>query len=444
MKVTNWRRKLAATLAAGGILVPAALPAADLNVNLLTDPGFENVNINASEGGYNAVEILSWTDGTATGYAYSHDGSLNGAGGTIPDYANGGIYTGGSAPAGSGSFYFTSNATPGDVTAPGQFSQNIDLTGGDSGALIATGEGAITISALFSSFGGQGDFGTVHVELLDGSSNSLGSVAVSDTDTTAWTTNSTAGLIPAGTTTAQVSLFGTALGGGPDGYIDNVDVQVSSAADFLLFLEVDTITGEAVVRNQTGDAIAIDYYEITSDGGNGSSLDTAGWNSLQAQNLAGFPAGNGSGNGWEEAGGSDEGVLGESYLTGNSLVADQAAVSLGALYDTNDPQDLAFAYSVVADSNASLVADFDSNGNTAGNDFLVWQRGVPVTQDAASLADWQGEFGAEGGPAGPGTLITGFVRYVTPTASAVPEPATLLLIGIGLPICLTGRRTTDR
>lgn len=441
MKVTNWRRKLAATLAAGGILVPAALPAANLNENLLTNAGFENVNINASEGGYNAVEILDWTDGTATGYAYSHDGSLNGAGGTIPDYANGGIYTGGTAPAGGGSFYFTSNATPGDVTAPGQFSQNIDLTGGDSGSLIAAGEAAITISAIFSSFATQGDFGTVHVEFLDGANASLGSVAVSDSDTTTWTANSTAGLIPQGTTTAQVSLFGTALGGGPDGYIDNVDVQVASAADFLLYLEVNTVTGETLLRNDTGQALAIDYYEVFSNAG---SLDATTWNSFQNQDLAGFPAGNGSGNGWEEAGGSDEGVLSESYLTGNSLVADQAAISLGALYDPGDPQDLSFSYSVVADSGASLVADFDGSGDTGGNDFLVWQRGVPVTHDADSLADWEGEFGASGGPIGPGTLVRGFVRYVTPTAAAVPEPTTLILVGMGLASCTVGRRFVER
>ena len=73
-----------------------------------------NVNINSSQGGYNAVEILQWNDGTAVGFAYSHDGSLNGGGMTIPDYANGGPLTDG------GSFYLTSNATDGEITAPGK------------------------------------------------------------------------------------------------------------------------------------------------------------------------------------------------------------------------------------------------------------------------------------------------------------------------------------
>ena len=36
----------------------------------------------------------------------------------------------------------------------------------------------------------------------------------------------------------------------------------------------------------------------------GNTLNTASWTSLQDQNLAGFPAGNGTGNGWEEDGGS--------------------------------------------------------------------------------------------------------------------------------------------
>jgi len=51
------------------------------------------------------------------------------------------------------------------------------------------------------------------------------------------------------------------------------------------------------VRNQTGAAVNIDYYEIKSASG---ALNSATWSSLQDQNQAGFPAGNGSGNGWEE------------------------------------------------------------------------------------------------------------------------------------------------
>jgi hypothetical protein len=53
--------------------------------------------------------------------------------------------------------------------------------------------------------------------------------------------------------------------------------------------------------------------------------------------------------------------------------------------------------------------DFDTDGDVDGNDFLVWQRGVGTTYDAADLADWKANYGA-----GPGL-------------SAVPEPSSLVL-----------------
>src|SRR6476660_3948580 len=105
MKVTDLRRKLMAALVAGGMLAPGALHAANLNTNLVVNPGFENVDINTI-GGLQSVKILDWTVGTKTGFAYSHDGSLNGNAMTVPDYANGGPLATG------GHFYFSSNATP--------------------------------------------------------------------------------------------------------------------------------------------------------------------------------------------------------------------------------------------------------------------------------------------------------------------------------------------
>jgi hypothetical protein len=53
--------------------------------------------------------------------------------------------------------------------------------------------------------------------------------------------------------------------------------------------------------------------------------------------------------------------------------------------------------------------DFDGDGDVDGNDFLVWQRGVGSTHNAADLADWMANFG-------PGAVGA---------AGAVPEPAAL-------------------
>jgi hypothetical protein len=423
MKVTDIRRKLAASLVAGGLMMPIPTLAANLDTNLLTDPGFEDTGSCATYGCY----LNSWNDGTGLDYTYFHNFP-------VPSYANG------SPLAGGGLNYFNSNfASPdGDVLGPGVVAQSVDVSTGDSATLIASGEAAIGMSGFFSSFLNDGDFGTMHLEFLDGASSSLGSVQVSDSDTTTWTQERTSGFMPVGTESLLVSLYGTALAGGPDGYIDNVDVQITAAANLLMFLEVNTTTGVATLKNETGGTINIDYYEITSAGNSLDAADGTGWNSLQDQNMAGFPAGNGSGNGWEEAGGSGSGVLSESFLTANSAVADQAAIGLGALYDPGDPQDLVFSYGVVG--TVALDADFDNDNDTDGNDFLEWQQGFGTIFDSTNLVDWEGEFGSIGGPGGTSTLVTGFVRYVTSAATAVPEPSSVMLVGMGLATLLAGRR----
>ena len=44
MKVTNWRRKLMASLAAGGMLSPSMVTAANLDTNLVANGNFESVD----------------------------------------------------------------------------------------------------------------------------------------------------------------------------------------------------------------------------------------------------------------------------------------------------------------------------------------------------------------------------------------------------------------
>ncbi len=433
MKVTNWRRKLAASLVAGGLMTPAAAVAANLNTNLVTNPSFESIDLDTNE-------ILDWNDGTETGFAYAY-GLYYDAGGPL---------------AGGGDYYFT---PVGSLTKPGQVAQNIDVSTGATATQIAASEAAVKLSAFFTTYPyvfDENDRGNLHVEFLNSSGGSLGSTIVTaKPPVIAWQQASGAEFIPIGTTTLRTSLYSTAGYFGGDGYTDLVDVQVTPAADELLFVEVNTTNGQVAIKNQSGDPVHLDYYEITAPGPTGDynsdgvvnaadytvwrnnldvsvalpndstpgtvtaddynvwkaafgtsaeSLDATAWNSLEEQNLVGFPAGNGSGNGWEQAGGSDGQLLSESFLTGNSLVSNGASIGLGAAFIPGSSQNLEFRYGLVPDDGA-------------------------------------------GGFNGAGSLVRGFVRYVggeVGAGSVVPEPASVLLVGVGLASLAVGGARSKR
>jgi hypothetical protein len=229
--------------------------------------------------------------------------------------------------------------------------------------------------------------------------------------------------------------------------MDLVDIQVTQAQNELMFAEVNTVNGQVKIKNLSGKTFHIDEYTITSPGAangdynnngtvdaadyvlwrnggplqndstpgvqagdydvwranfgksGGGSLNTAGWTSLQDQNVAGFPPGNGTGNGWEEDGGSRSTVIGESFLTGNSAATSGTTLNLGAAFTVGGAQNLEFRYSVVPDNGA-------------------------------------GQF------VGPGTLVRGFVRYVTSgSGAAIPEPSSIAFVGVGLVTLLVGGRT---
>ncbi len=452
MKVYNWRRKLAATLVAGGLISPAAVQAANLDTNLVANPGFETVDINVI-GDYNAVKVLNWTG--VDGFAYSHNGSLNGGGTPVPDYAGGDV-----DPPGAGNWYFSANNNPGsdtgDIREPDLFYQDVALNAGTTGTQIASGEAAVRLSAYMSSYLNDNDFGIVHVQFKNAGGTTIGTVQIADSDPgpdNVWNLNSGAALIPAATTSVRVSLLGGVANGGTDGYIDNVDVQVTNAANVFLFAQVNTTTGQVSIRNQTGQPVSVDYYEITSASG---ALVRSNWTSLQDQNLAGFPSGNGTGNGWEEGGGGGNGAISESYLTGNSPVINAANIGLGAAFNTAGAHDLVFRYGVVGQSlTADFDADFDADGDVDGADFLRWQRGLgagnskaqgdadgDMDVDGADLAIWRTEFGSTP-PVAPSTLVQGFVRYVTSGAAAVPEPGSVILAGLGLGSFMLRRRRDE-
>jgi MYXO-CTERM domain-containing protein len=215
MRINNWCRKIASTLVAAGMLLPAAASAAPTGTNLVANPGFENVDPGITCF-YGAVRLNVWDDGSQFGFAYN----IN------QNYDRGGPLAGG------GTYYFTPNAegAPGglDVTMPGQVSQNIDLSTGPTAAAIATGNAKYSLSAFFTSYANDGDLGNVQVDFLDLSLAPIvgQSVVLQDNDPTRWKQLSVMGTVPATTFAVRVSLFGTPVTFGPDGYIDNVSFSI--------------------------------------------------------------------------------------------------------------------------------------------------------------------------------------------------------------------------
>jgi hypothetical protein len=224
MKIRNWCKNVAATLVAAGVLSPSALNAASLGVNLVVNGNFENVNTTVT-GNYNGPLILDWTGPNL--FAYSHNGSTTSAG-VVPDYADG------ADPPNAGNWYFTANNTgttdPTDVRAPGVYYQDIVLSSGPSAALIAGGAAEFNLSAYMSSYLNDADFGNVQAEFRNAANVPLATALITDAadagPNNVWNLSSTSGLIPIGTASVRLSLFGTPVNAGADAYIDNVDFRV--------------------------------------------------------------------------------------------------------------------------------------------------------------------------------------------------------------------------
>jgi hypothetical protein len=203
----NLSKKALIAAAVTGVL-PAASQAADLNINLVLNPSFENVT---------GRDAADWT-GNVTTYLYSQN------------------YTG-PAPTGAGNLYW--NGGGGDPLA----FQILDLTG--NVAMIDAGMLNYNLSAFFSTYLLQLDYGTVRALFLDGASAQVGSASVGGAAFTAalpvvgnasypnargWGQDSIGGLIPVGTRTVRLELDGEKepnVGAAADGYIDLVNFQIA-------------------------------------------------------------------------------------------------------------------------------------------------------------------------------------------------------------------------
>jgi len=226
----------------------------------------------------------------------------------------------------------------------------------------------------------------------------------------------------------------------------------------LLKARIDVGTGATEIVNDFATSQDIDYYKIESTT---DDLNFANWNSLSDQAIDAVDGpdpdslvGNCIGETWDEAGGSDDGVLSESFLLGSSVFGTSRTESLGNAFKVGgDTNSLSFEYRRTSDGRVfegtlDLVgtaadADFDGDGTVDGKDFLTWQRGFGLagqinnsngdadgsgTIDDLDLAAWESQFGNP-------PPLSGLAG-----AAAVPEPTTGCLLALALATTLLSAR----
>ena len=377
MKVTDIRRKIAAALVAGGLLAPSALPAANTNSNLIVNPGFENVDTVNIGGPYFTPKILDWTGPDLFSYGHAGSGAL------APDYANGGPLSGGGLYYFSGGLVFDSTPTQINPTTPGVVYQEIDVSGGATGTLIATGSAGFQLGGYFSGYAAQPDLGAIHVDFLNSSGVSLGTAQATSSNPLAWEQKTANGTIPVGTAKAKVSLFGTGtIDGSPSAYIDNVDFQVTTNLA-ALSITVDRSTGAITLNNKTGSAKNISAYSVTSAF---EGLNPGTWLSITDNYDSGNPGPNqvDSAHAWaEQTLPAAHGDLTESdpAAVGASL-ANNRTVNLGNAWIRTPFEDLIFQYTSGGSVVDGIVSYVGGVGNTA------YDEGDLNTDGVISAADW--------------------------------------------------------
>jgi hypothetical protein len=242
---------------------------------------------------------------------------------------------------------------------------------------------------------------------------------------------------------AEIELFGSAV----------VPVQLT--------LEVNAATGSIRIANNTTDPITLDAYEIRSAAG---SLNVNNWwgagaqgaknggQSIHDQTIAGFPSGNGTGNGWEEGPGSSNNEITEWFLgaapqagQGSSTLAGGASITMNGVFQVGGTRDLTFDYRTVGavfrgevqyiGGPAPVTGDYNGNGIVDAADYVLWRNGGPLQNEGATpgtttpedYSVWRANFGRSGAGAALGS------------GSAVPEPAGWILALVMSVLCGVSR-----
>ncbi len=433
---TDFDRRMRAAVLAGGLaaLAPVAVRGAELDTNIVLNPGFELVNTGQT-GPFDAVRILDWidTDGDnddTFAYAYSQD------------------YSGVNEPPGAGTYHYSGgfNTTVGQVL----IHQVVDVSTGTAAGTIATGIALYDLSAYFSGYLTQPDSTAVRARFLGagdvelGTSLTIGGVSFRSglgfmSGRPDWGQDRAAGSIPEGTLSIAVEVLADVATANHDGYLDLIDLRVIKPD--VLTLRVSASSGSTQLVNNSGSPIEIDYYEILHPGG---SLDPTGWSSLMDQDFEGGgpPQSPRVGDGWEEAGGSSATVLSESFLQGSSVITHGQVIDLGDAF-SGAPAGTIFSFGTPDGTLFRGLVEIltfvlgDMNGDGALDAFDVAPFELALANPAQYMAQFPGLDPVERGDfTGDGSFnafdVSPFEVALASASTPVPEPATLTLLGLGL------------
>jgi hypothetical protein len=200
-----------------------------------------------------------------------------------------------------------------------------------------------------------------------------------------------------------------------------------------MLLVVDPTSGDARITNESGFAVDVKGYSITSDM---NALDSISWQSLDDQDAAGGD--------WAETGvdvGTSVGSLTELKTAGatNFAINKGNFFDLGALFN-GTAQDLVFEYLLDGETEfrigaveyaelAGLDGDYNGDGSVDAADYVVWRKNPGMFGDQQGYDNWVANFGATaGGGAG--------------AVGAVPEPPATgtVIIAASIVVALRFRR----
>jgi len=199
-------------------------------------------------------------------------------------------------------------------------------------------------------------------------------------------------------------------------------IQLDGTTVPFIRLEVERDSGEATLINDSPAGVGISAYQITSPSGR---LQSGGW--LDLAGNAGFPTGNGTGNGWEKDAASNANQLLETYFAGTSNFGNGVDISLGEIFAGGE-EDLELYYrttdgyivkSVVdfVGEAAGLDGDYNDDGKVDAADYVVWRK--TNSGNLAAYNTWRTNFGNS--QAGSGGMTGG-------GESSVPEPTLIWIV----------------